>query len=350
MSLSTSIDSRLWASIQNAYDAGNYTGAILDSVHYLSELIRNKSGLDSDGHVLVGSAFGGQNPIIKVNALHTETDRNEQHGVEFLLRGLYTAIRNPRSHEKRSDTCEVADVIISFVNYLAGLIDKSRSPFDKEQIIGRVFDKHFAQNDKYADLLVDKIPQRKRLELVLDVFARRTEGNTKNVVCFTRAVVRKLSPQEQVTFWEIVSEALETAEADAEFRTAIQIAENEWLKVSDIARIRAENRLIESIKEGEYDPETKCCPKGSLGTWGRTIAKEFTLQEEYVNAIISRLRADDPAARAYALSFHFTNLRQLRPTPPYWAVWTLNQRLREHDRAVYDAVGFVALGSDGMSG
>jgi uncharacterized protein (TIGR02391 family) len=239
MSLATSIDSRLWASVQNAYEAGNYTGAILDSIHYLSELIRNKSGLDSDGHPLVGGAFGGQNPIIKVNALHTESEKDEQRGVEFLLRGVYTAIRNPRSHEKRTDSSEVADTIISFINYLVGLIDKSRSPFDKQEIIERVFDKHFAQNDKYADLLVGKIPQRKRLDVLVEIFGRRTEGNGASIACFTKASLRTLSGEEQTTFWQIVSEALENASADAEFRSAIQIAEHEWLKVSEIARLRA---------------------------------------------------------------------------------------------------------------
>jgi uncharacterized protein (TIGR02391 family) len=135
MSLTTNIDPRLWASLQNAYEAGNYTSAILDSIHFLSELIRDKSGLDSDGNNLVGAAFGGQNPIIKVNAGHTESQKDEQRGTEQLLRGIYTAIRNPRSHEKRTDTRETADVVINFANYLLGIIDKSRAAFDKQGLM-----------------------------------------------------------------------------------------------------------------------------------------------------------------------------------------------------------------------
>jgi uncharacterized protein (TIGR02391 family) len=155
MSLSGSIDERLWAAVQAAYDTGNYSGAIVDSVFYLSELIRNKSGLDSDGNALIGSAFGGQNPIIKVNSLYTESERDEQRGIEQLLRGIYTAIRNPRSHEKRTDSAETADILITFIGWVASLIDKSKSPFDTQQIIGSVFDRHFAQNERYADLLVE---------------------------------------------------------------------------------------------------------------------------------------------------------------------------------------------------
>src|SRR3982751_2148222 len=121
MSLQTTLDPRLWAAIKHTYLAQNYTGAILDSIHFLSDLIRDKSGLDSDGHVLIGNALGGQNPIVKINSLQTESERDEQRGLEFLLRGVYTGIRNPRSHEKWSDSAQIADALIPFINYLTRL-------------------------------------------------------------------------------------------------------------------------------------------------------------------------------------------------------------------------------------
>src|SRR6267378_4230148 len=108
MTLEASLDERLWAAIEASYSVGNYSAAILDSLHFLSELIRTKSGLESDGHQLVGDAFGGPDPVIKINSLQTDSERNEQKGVEFLLRGLYTGVRNPRSHEKRVDTIDTA--------------------------------------------------------------------------------------------------------------------------------------------------------------------------------------------------------------------------------------------------
>ena len=107
MNLSSSIDERLWLSVRATYEATNYSGAILDSIYFLSDVIRDKSGLDSDGLQLVGAAFSGTNPIIKVNPLHTQSDQDEQKGVHFLLMGIYSAIRNPRSHGRQSDTVEV---------------------------------------------------------------------------------------------------------------------------------------------------------------------------------------------------------------------------------------------------
>jgi uncharacterized protein (TIGR02391 family) len=341
MNLETTIDTRLWAAVQAAYEAGNYTGAILDSVHFLSDLIRNKSGLDSDGQSLVGTAFGGQDPIVKVNSLQTESDRDGQKGVEFLLRGLYTAIRNPRSHEKRSDSIETADVLLMFISYIVGLIDKSRSPFDTDQIIGKVFDRHFAQTEKYADLIVLKIPSRKRLEVLIQVFRRRAEGNGKSIVLFTYAVLKTLGPEDQATFWQTVSDALESAQSDAEYRTAIQIAQQGWANLTELAKIRAEHRLIESIKEGEYDDNQGSLVNGSLGTWALGIGENFSMGQELANALTSRLASENLRARNYVLKYFIRLLHALSPSPPWQAINSLRKGLRDHDKGVYDALSFL---------
>ena len=339
MSLQGNINTRLWDAVQAAYEAGNYTDAILDSIRYLSELIRNKSGLESDGNALIGAAFGGATPIVKVNALQTESEKDEQRGIEHLLRGLYTGIRNPRSHEKRIDKAETADVLIGFVDYVAGLIDKSRSPFDSEQILDRVFDKHFAETEKYSDLLVARIPQRKRLDIVIQVFQRRTEGNWKNLALFTKSLLKTLTSDEQISYWQIFSDNLEEASSDSEFRSAIQISSDNWLRIAEVARLRTDHRLIESIKEGEYDISRKTCLKGSLGTWANgAFAKLFILQKELVNAVVGRLCSGDVRARDYAVEYFWRTLQDIRTHPPSTLVWNWNQRLAQHDEAIYDAL------------
>ena len=63
------------------------------------------------------------------NKLQTETEKNIQKGVEFTLRGIYSAFRNPRSHTKHVDKEEDADAIIIFINHLLKLIDKSKGKF-----------------------------------------------------------------------------------------------------------------------------------------------------------------------------------------------------------------------------
>jgi uncharacterized protein (TIGR02391 family) len=151
------VDQRLWAAIEKSYQSGDYTGAIVDSIHYLGELIREKTGLESDGTSLVGQAFGGQNPRLKVTKCQTESEKNIQSGIEHFVRGIYQGIRNPRSHEKLTDGVEDADALILFVNYLVTVIDKGKGPFDKEVFMEQIFDPYFTEQDRYAGLLVDRM-------------------------------------------------------------------------------------------------------------------------------------------------------------------------------------------------
>ncbi len=76
MNLETKLDPRLWDAIRTSHENRNFTGAILDAMYFLSDLIRERTGLESDGVALVGQAFGGSSPKLKVSPLQTESDWN----------------------------------------------------------------------------------------------------------------------------------------------------------------------------------------------------------------------------------------------------------------------------------
>jgi uncharacterized protein (TIGR02391 family) len=97
MNLETTIQPRLWDVIRASIESRNFSAAVLDAIHFLSDVIRERSGLEGDGVALIGAAFGGNSPKLKVNRLQTESEQNVQRGVESLLRGVFQAIRNPRS-------------------------------------------------------------------------------------------------------------------------------------------------------------------------------------------------------------------------------------------------------------
>ena len=268
VNLQTRLDERLWNAIETTYQNRNYSGAILDSIHYLGQLIRDKSGLESDGTALVGAAFGGKNPVLKITKLQTETDRNIQSGIEQILRGFYQAIRNPRSHQKTSDTVEDADALISMVNYLVKLIDQSKSPYEKSTFIKRVFDPLFPPNKAYADLLVNEVPPGQRLDLLIFVFRERANGDTETLSHFVTAITGVLLDEDLQHFCEVVSEEFTTIEADDDIRTALAILPNSlWPRYSELSRRRIEYRLIQSIRDGRYNPDTGKCISGGLGTY-----------------------------------------------------------------------------------
>jgi uncharacterized protein (TIGR02391 family) len=99
MNLQTHIKTDLWLAVQSAYESENYNHAILDAIHYLTNVIREKSGIEGDGEGLVGQALGGNSPRLRVNKFQTQSEQDEQKGLVQVLIGIYKGIRNPRSHE-----------------------------------------------------------------------------------------------------------------------------------------------------------------------------------------------------------------------------------------------------------
>ena len=75
--------------------------AVLEACKGLFERIREMSGVEADGSPLIDKVFFGNPPILALNTLRTETERNEQTGLAFLLKGCASALRNPRAHEPR---------------------------------------------------------------------------------------------------------------------------------------------------------------------------------------------------------------------------------------------------------
>jgi uncharacterized protein (TIGR02391 family) len=76
-------------------------GAVFEAVKGLAERIRGITALDADGHRLVQEAFEGASPMVAFNSLRTDTERNEQRGLANIVKGVFSAFRNPEAHEPK---------------------------------------------------------------------------------------------------------------------------------------------------------------------------------------------------------------------------------------------------------
>src|SRR3972149_5305468 len=208
MDLQAMLDEHLWLAIAANYENGNYTGAIIDSWYHLAAFIKEKTGLEGDGASLIGQAFGGTSPKLKVSQLQTETDWDAQKGTETLLRGFYQGIRNPRSHQKFADSKDDADAIILFVNYLLKMIGASKGTFSKAAFLGRVFDSSFVESQRYADALVGEIPRRYQFDIMVEVYGKKEQGDPQKLSYFVKSLIQKFSEQDISRLAEVVSEDL----------------------------------------------------------------------------------------------------------------------------------------------
>jgi uncharacterized protein (TIGR02391 family) len=171
MDISKQLQEELWESIKKSYLSEDYTTAILTSIAYLRDIIREKSNLELDGIDLINQAFSEKKPKIAVSKMETKNDINIQKGLRELLSGIYTHIRNPRSHDKYKDSKENAIAIILFVNYLLNIIDKSKISFSSEKFISQVYDDFFHPTKEYGKLLIDEIPRKQVEDIFYKLYA-----------------------------------------------------------------------------------------------------------------------------------------------------------------------------------
>ena len=112
---------------RNLFANGHYSFAVLRAYNYLDKLVKVKSGLTSTtGADLMRKAFRPESPIITLNSLISESEKNEQRGYMDIFAGVMTAIRNPRAHEPElEDDPEVALRLLVMASQLIYILNSS---------------------------------------------------------------------------------------------------------------------------------------------------------------------------------------------------------------------------------
>lgn len=106
----------LVAASRDLFADGHYSSATFEGCKRLAAEVRNKSGLTTDGSPLMSTAFSVNAPILKLNNVATQTERDEQQGYMQLAMGVMLAVRNPGAHAgagavTRKESLEVLSVI-----------------------------------------------------------------------------------------------------------------------------------------------------------------------------------------------------------------------------------------------
>lgn len=347
MNLETQLEPPLWESIRTSYEARNYTVAILDAIHCLSELIREHAGLEGDGVTLVGDAFGGKTPRLKVNRLQTESEQNVQRGIEALLRGIYQAIRNPRSHGRYADEEKDAVAIILFIDYLVRIVGQSQAPFSLPVFVGRILDPDFVPKKRYAELLVSRIPENKRLATCLEVFSRRSAADGKKVYCFFEAILAVMSEEDKREFLSVVSDELAVTEDDDTIRFVLQtLPPALWPELDEAARLRIENKLINSTKDGRWTRALNRCLGGAFGTWINNIHEQLTLKDDLWQVLVQKLASSDREAQDYVFCYFTNKAAEVLEKPPSSLVRVVNNGLKAGDVRFKEAVELWSFNGD----
>jgi uncharacterized protein (TIGR02391 family) len=342
VNLETEIRSDLWQAVRRSYENSAWSNAMLDAIHFLSEAIRNRTGLQSDGTALAGQAFGGKTPKLRLNRLETESEQSIQNGVEQLLRGMYLALRNPRSHSRIEDSQVDANAVIVFINYLLGVIGHARAEFSLQETVTRVLETNFVPNERYAELLVAEIPSRQRLQVALTSYQQKTSADGKKLRYFFDAVLAQLAETEKADFFDAVSTELRELNDDEALKTIFKCIHPEsWPRINEIARLRVENHVVESARDGRWNAPTRKCYSGWLATWATAFLPHFTLKDQMFSVIYNKLKSSDQEERDYIYEFFFSHLDEFLPSPPPLLQYLAVQRLNGGDQRFFDAMSLL---------
>lgn len=101
--------------VRKLFDDGHWEQSVFEAFKFIEKEVKRISGLrGKTGYSLMMDAFNESNAKIKLNALVTESEIDEQRGYKYIFAGAAAGIRNPRGHE-----VDIGDTPDEAMDYLA---------------------------------------------------------------------------------------------------------------------------------------------------------------------------------------------------------------------------------------
>ena len=247
-------------SIKTHYENKDYTEVVRDALLCLTTEIRKKSDLkDNDGVDLINKAFSEKNPLIKINKLETENDKNKHRGIMDLSKGLIEYFRNPMSHSKQEYSKEIADAILVLLDeVILEEVVGSKSINSIDDWYLEVTNELFPNTERYAKNLISTIPSNKYFELAVMLYKNRN-NITKLKDKIIDELVNNLSEKEFHDYCEVIENDLFGDITEKDIISSLKfISTNIWNKLSDLTKTKIEDVAKEDISNLELDFEYDC--------------------------------------------------------------------------------------------
>ena len=230
-----------------------------------------------------------------------------------------------------------------FCGYIVRQLEQAKALASKEELVRRALDKDFVPNDQYAELFLSEIPLRLRLEVFFGVYESVKDWNIRPIYYFNKCIINHFNKEERQTVIEAISNDLKTTDDESVIRHLMSgIPARLWLDMAEIARLRIENKVIGSIRDGKYDSKSKRCLSGALATWSRSQFTYFMLKRELITVIAAKFSSSDSQAIDYAFQylvhgvFQDHNLEELSPIHRVFI-----RKLKEGSKQFHNALMFT---------
>jgi len=118
------------AATRPLYRDGHYARSVEEAFKFLNNAVKGRSGdATRDGQALMLNTFSDSAPVLRLNRLRSQSEKDEQKGYGFIYAGTMTGIRNPRAHEHDlRDDPDVALEMLVLANHLTRMLRRSARP------------------------------------------------------------------------------------------------------------------------------------------------------------------------------------------------------------------------------
>ncbi|MBC7094482.1 TIGR02391 family protein [Thermococcus sp.] len=120
---------------EGLYKKGEYLSAVFEASKLLEDHIRNQLHVEAYGQRLLDYAFSEKDKkILFVSSVNSISGKNEQEGLELILKGILKAVRNPKGHQPKTklniDAYEALDQLV-IISYLLKRVERATIIKDK---------------------------------------------------------------------------------------------------------------------------------------------------------------------------------------------------------------------------
>ncbi len=120
-------DSSLRQTTATLFSQGHYALAVEEGYKLLNNLVKGRVGIATDGADLMRNTFSLKKPLLRLNRLKTQSQRDQQLGYMDIFAGCMTGIRNPRAHEHRYlDDPLTALELLAMANHLVRMVNSAK--------------------------------------------------------------------------------------------------------------------------------------------------------------------------------------------------------------------------------
>ena len=332
-------------SIKTHYENKDYTEVVRDALLCLTTEIRKKSDLkDNDGVDLVNKAFSEKNPLIKINKLETETDKNKHRGIMDLSKGLIEYFRNPMSHSKQEYSKKIADAILVILDQvILEEIVGSKSINSIDDWYLEITNELFPNTERYAKNLISTIPNNKYYELLVILYKNRNNiPKLKDKII--DELVHNLSPEEFKDYCNVIERDLFGNVQEKEIISLLKfISSNIWKNLSNLAKTKIEDMALEDISKlylnfecdgGYYMPPEQ--QNGYILENSIHILENFSNLQDIIDIIIEKLTIDsNEFLQDYLFGKYFSLIINKSSKKHYDLIDTIHDRLRYKNSPIW---------------